>query len=212
MNVEIFYDLKQNTPEWFAVRAGIVTASEFHTVMAEGAKKGTKSLTREEYMYKLAGEIITGEHTEGYTNKDMERGHEMEPEARAFYAMVNPDVELKQVGFVKNHALKAGCSPDSLFDFGERKAALEIKTCKPHILGKYITADQFPPKYKPQCQGICWIAELEFVDLSVYWPKMPRFIKREYRDETYIREMATAVDTFNFELAGLTERIRRYGS
>jgi hypothetical protein len=39
---------------------------------------------------------------------------------------------------------------------------------------------------------------------------MPVFIKRAYRDETYISNMAAAVETFNAELAELVERIRKY--
>ncbi len=34
---------------------------------------------------------------------------------------------------------------------------------------------------------------------------------RVYRDEPYIKEMASEIDRFNDELAELVERIRRYG-
>src|SRR5690606_8321866 len=34
-------DVQQGTPEWFAARAGIPTASEFSTVMSEGRADGT---------------------------------------------------------------------------------------------------------------------------------------------------------------------------
>ena len=54
-------------------RAGIPTASEFHTVMAKG-KGWRKPNTRKTYLLKLAGEIITGEPMESFTNAHMERG------------------------------------------------------------------------------------------------------------------------------------------
>ena len=62
-------------------RMGIPTASQFATVLAKGEGK-----TRRTYMMKLAGEIITGEPMESFSNEHTERGHEMEPEARDLYA------------------------------------------------------------------------------------------------------------------------------
>lgn len=203
MSIEIF-DFEQGTPEWFKCRMGIPTASEFSTVMASG-KGGGESKTRKTYMLKLAGELLTGELMESYTNVHMERGKVMEDEARSFYAFMH-DAEPERVGFVRNGA--KGCSPDSLIG---HNGALEIKTALPHILGELILKDQFPPEHKAQTQGVLWVTEREFIDLVVYWPKMPRFVKRAYRDEPYIKEMSAAVDQFNAELAELVEKLRRYG-
>ena len=63
-----------------------------------------------------------------------------------------------------------------------------------------------------QCQGALWIAEREWIDIGCYWPKLPLFVKRAYRDEDYIRTLADAVDRFNDELGETVERIRRYGA
>src|SRR5258708_4194162 len=106
--MEIF-DCEQNTPEWFKARMGIPTASEFSTVMASG-KDGGESKTRKTYMYKLAGEIVTGEPMEAYSNSHMERGKIMEDEARDFYCFTR-NAEAQRIGFVRNGA--KGCSPDS---------------------------------------------------------------------------------------------------
>src|SRR3954468_22659041 len=100
----------QGGPEWFAARAGIPTASEFHTVMAVGPKGG-KSATRVSYLNKLVGEIITGEPMASYSNADMERGKLMEDEARDLYAFT-ADIEPERVGFIRNG--DKGASPDSL--------------------------------------------------------------------------------------------------
>ena len=40
---------------------------------------------------------------------------------------------------------------------------------------------------------------------------MPPFIKRAYRDERYIADLAAAVSQFNDELAVVVEQIRAYG-
>lgn len=193
----------QNTPEWFAARAGIPTASEFHTVMASG-RSGGESKTRKTYLYKLAGELITGESTEGYTNAHMERGHVMEEDARRKYSFI-ADAEVQSVGFLRNG--DKGASPDGLI--GDR-GMFEAKSKLPHMLIDCLMRDDFPPEHKAQCQGALWVAEREWIDIVVYWPKLPLFVKRAYRDETYIASIATAVKAFNEELAEIVEKIRGY--
>lgn len=199
-------DCAQGTPEWFAARRGIPTASEFSTVMAKSTDGKTDGKTRRTYMLKLAGEILTGDLAEPYSNPFMERGKAMEAEARDLYAFVHDEEPLTSVGFVRSG--NKGCSPDSLI--GER-GVLEIKTALPHILIDRLLRDGFPPEHKAQCQGALWVTEREFVDIAVYWPKLPLFIKRAPRDEEYIRNLSSEVDRFNDELAATVEKIRRYG-
>ena len=120
-------DCEQGTPEWHAARLGIPTASEFKTLL--GIKKDAREkVTRRTYLLKLAGEIITGEPTESYSNDHMDRGKFMEAEARDLYSF-SCDADPQQVGFIRNG--QKGCSPDSLI--GD-KGMLEIKTKLPHLL------------------------------------------------------------------------------
>lgn len=195
---------EQGTEEWYRARAGIPTASEFSTVMASG-KGGGDSKTRRTYMFKLAGEIVTGELTDGFSNAHMERGKEMEPEARDLYSFMH-DADIEQVGFIRN-GLK-GCSPDSLIGVA---GMLEIKTKLPHLMIDVLLRDEFPSEHKAQCQGALWVAEREWIDIAVYWPKLPLFVKRAYRDEPYILGLSRAVLDFNEELHGIVERVRAYG-
>ena len=97
--MEVF-DIDQGGDAWFRARMGIPTASEFSTVLAKGVGGGD-SKTRRTYLYKLAGEIITGEPMESYSNSHMERGKAMEDEAREMYAFVT-GAEPQRVGFIKN--------------------------------------------------------------------------------------------------------------
>lgn len=202
-------DVEQGSEEWFLVRMGLPTASCFSDVMAQGKAKGEPSKTRRTYMLKLAGEIITGQPMEAYTNAHMERGKVMEEEARTVYQFTNP-VELQRVGFVKNRFGKhpVGCSPDSLLG---KNGALEIKTALPHILGGLCLADVFPSEHIPQCQGVLWVTEREWIDLTVYWPRMNAFIKRLYRDEIYIKQLAAGVARFSEELQEVVRKLRSYG-
>lgn len=200
MAVEIF-DCEQGTPEWYQCRLGIPTASEFATVLASG-RGGGESKTRRTYLYKLAGEILTEEPMYSYSNDHMERGKTMESEARDMYVFLT-DLELHQVGFIRNG--RKGCSPDSLIG---NDGMLEIKTKLAHLQCEVLDYDEFPAEHKAQCQGQLWVAEREWVDFVSYWPKLPIFAKRVFRDEAYIKKLAAEVDRFNNELADLVEKIR----
>ena len=197
------YDCEQGSEDWFRARMGIPTASEFGTVLAPRA--GSEGKMRRTYLHKLAGEIITGEPMERYGNAHMDRGHEMEAEARSLYAFMS-DADPTQIGFLRNG--QKGCSPDSLIgDAG----MLEIKTKLPHLLIDCILKDDFPAEHKAQCQGALWVAEREWVDIAVYWPRMPLFVKRAYRDEEYISKLSDAIDAFNADLVAVVDRIKAYG-
>jgi hypothetical protein len=198
-------DCDQGSPEWFAARAGIPTASEFHTVMAVGPKGG-KSVTRVDYLNKLAGEILTGEPMSSYSNGDMERGKLMEDEARDLYAF-QTGAELRRVGFIRNG--DKGASPDSLIGVN---GGLEIKSAAAHIQIKRLLADELPSEHRAQVQGSIWVAEREWWDFISYCPKLPLLIKRVYRDEAYITTLALAVELFNTELQQTVEYIRRRGA
>ncbi len=199
MSIEII-DCVQGETEWFAARMGIPTASEFSTVMAKGEGK-----TRRAYMLKLAGEILTGEPMESYTNANMERGKIMEDEARNLYSFIK-NIEPQRVGFIRNG--NKGCSPDSLIGANR---GLEIKTALPHIQIDRLIKDELPAEHKAQVQGSMWVAERDSWDFVSYWPKLPLFIKPVARDNGYIANLSGEVDRFNDELQAVVDRIRTYG-
>lgn len=200
--MEIF-TFDQRSEDWIRARLGLVTASEYHTVLAHG-KRGAPSVTRRTLMLKLLGERLTDEPAERYSNAHMERGRVMEDEARDLYCMVE-DVEPERVGFIRNG--ETGCSPDSLIG---TTGMVEIKTKLPHLQLDCLLRDQLPPEHRAQCQGQLWIAEREWVDLVSYWPGLPLFVKRVHRDEEYIKQLKVEVDTFNAELLELETRIKAY--
>lgn len=202
MTLEIL-DMEQRSEEWHLARLGLPTASEFKAILSKGRGK-EPSKTRLSYMRRLAGEIITGYPGETFESAAMVRGREMEDEARNFYKFMR-DAEPQYVGFIRNG--RKGCSPDSLLgDDG----MLEIKTQRADLLIETILKDQFPPEHKAQCQGQLWVAERQWLDLCVYWPGMPMFVKRIERDEKFIQELSTAVDAFNEELDAMVEKVRNY--
>ncbi len=188
---------EQNTEEWLRARLGIPTASRFKDVLAKGEGK-----TRKRYMLDLAGERLTNEPCESYSNVHMERGKTMEDEARALYAFMT-DLEADRVGFVRNG--DKGCSPDSLIG---SNGLLEIKTKLPALQIECILADKLPSEHVAQVQGALWVTEREWCDFVSYWPRLPLFVKRVHRDEDYIKNLAAEVARFNDELLEIIERIQ----
>lgn len=195
------FHCEQGTPEWFAIRGGIPTASNFAAVLAKGEGK-----TRKSYLYKLLAERFTGEPADNFQNDHMIRGREMEAEARDLYALTR-DVDLERVGFIRNGGV--GCSPDSLIgDDG----MLEIKTKMGHLLLEVLEADRLPPEHIAQVQGQLWVAEREFCDFVAYWPRLPLFVKRVTRDEEYIAKLSLELDRFCTDLDALTAKMVARGA
>jgi len=194
-----FHDVEQGSEEWFRLRAGRPTASNFKLLLAKGQGK-----TRATYMRKIAGEVITGAPAESFSNHHMDRGREMEAEALLLYSITS-DFEPQRVGFATNE--QAGCSPDALIG---NDGLVEIKTALPHILIEHIERDDFPPDHVAQCQGQLWVTGRQWIDIAVYWPGMPLFVKRAERDEEYTANLANEVKKFNQETADLVDRIKAY--
>lgn len=201
MTMQIIRDLEQGSDEWLAIRMGIVTMSNMSALLVNG--KGEEGFGAEafSYMNTLIGERITQEIADPFTgNRHTERGHELEPKARALYE-AQTDLSCEQVAIILNHG--CGYSPDSLVgDDGLN----EIKTKLPKYQVELILSDDVPKEHLAQCQGGLWVSDREWIDFISYWPGMPLFVKRLHRDETMIRKMAERVKTF-YEI--LEDRMNR---
>jgi len=212
---EFFYDVQQGSEQWFELRRGIPTASEFQTILANG--KG-----RQSYLYKLAGEILTGKVSEATFKPSlaMERGKTMEAEARDHYARTN-FLDVQQVGFVRRKLKSgryAGCSPDSLIDTAEggaatERAVLEIKTMRPDLMIAAREAKkhtEIPSEHVAQVMGSLWITGYRRADLLTFYEGMPfSFLVSAFRDEAYIKELEQAVEAFDADLDALVRRMKK---
>jgi hypothetical protein len=194
-------DCEQGDDAWRAARAGIATASAMSQLLARGQGK-----TRASYQFKLIGEVFTGEPAEGFTNSHTERGHLLEGEAREIYAAI-AEGEVMQCGFIRNHddIGGVGYSPDALVG---SEGLAEIKTKLPHLQAELLLADRVPPEHMAQIQCGLWVSERRWLDFVSYWPGMPLFVKRVYRDEAYIQNMRSEVIAFYAEMQSKIERIR----
>lgn len=189
-------NMPQGSPEWLAARLGRVTMSELKALLVKGKGPGGLGAGAITYMHQLIGERITGEQAEPFQgNAHTRRGHELEGVARALYCDATGEPQPQEVGLILNH--EVGYSPDSLVG---ANGLLEIKTKLPKFQIEVLLNGEIPDEHIPQCQGGLWVSEREWIDFVSYWPGMPLFIKRAYRDEVMIRKIAERVEAFYEEM------------
>ena len=188
--------MPQGSPEWLAARLGRVTMSELKALLVNGKGPGGLGTGAITYMHQLIGERMTGELAESFQgNAHTKRGQELESVARSLYRDMTGAPKPKEVGLILNH--NVGYSPDSLIG---RNGLLEIKTKLPKFQIEVLLSREIPDEHVPQCQGGLWVSEREWIDFVSYWPGMPLFVKRAYRDEALIRTIAERVDAFHEEM------------
>jgi hypothetical protein len=199
--MQIITNVEQGTQEWLNLRLGIATASEFECLMVNGKGEGGFGVGAFTYMDTLIGERITGEAADPFSgNRHTERGHELEAVARNLYRE-QCEVETSDCGIILNHG--AGYSPDSLVG---ANGLAEVKTKLPKFQVGVILQNEVPKDHIAQCQGGLWLSEREWIDFVSFWPGMPLFIKRMYRDEAYIRKLSQRMKDF-YEI--MDERMNR---
>lgn len=198
----IALDFQQGTEAWRAARCGIPTASNFDKIVTT---TGAPSKQREKYLYQLAGERVTGRTEESYQNGAMQRGIEMEAEARSLYELIN-DVQIAQVGICYPDEQRLfAASPDGLVG---QVGLIEIKCPLIYTHVGYLIAGVLPTEYFQQIQGQLLVTGAEWVDFISYYPGLRTLIVRMARDEEFLKKLAAELLKFCAELDVLAERIR----
>ncbi|MCK5605058.1 YqaJ viral recombinase family protein [Candidatus Pacearchaeota archaeon] len=194
----IIENFEQGSPEWFAARVGIPSASVFDKLITS---KGALSTSRQKLIYKLAGEKVLGEKEEGYSNGAMQRGIELEPEARSLFELITGK-EVKEVGLCYYDERKdRSCSPDGLVGTGMTlMEGLEIKCPELATHVEYLMGNKLPTKYFAQVQGSMYITGLEKWYFMSYFPSMKPLIIEIVRDEIWIAKLSKALDDLVVEL------------
>lgn len=208
----IIDDIDQASEEWFKIKAGVPGASSFNRIVTP---KGNPSDSRQEYLYELAGERISGYQEEGYTSYDMRKGLEMEPEARLCYEYVTGDI-VKQVGFVfKDESRTVGCSPDGLIfdpdDLDDPVCGLEIKCGKMKTHVKQLLTEGFPSDKFQQIHGSMWVCGFHSWEFIAYHPGMPEFRLTVRRDYNFTSSLEFEIEGFLQELDEVYNELKRKG-
>lgn len=112
-------EVAQGSPEWLAMKMGVISASNADKVVAKRDSAG-----RATYMASLISQICSCVIPEEMSYKAMEHGKLYEPAARDALSVALGFVGIKELPFMyMDDSLRVGVSPDGVFD----KTIVEIK-------------------------------------------------------------------------------------
>ena len=149
------------------------------------------------YLHQLVAERLTGLSTEHYVTDDMQRGIDMEAEARSLYELRN-DCLVDEVGFIMHPTIPyCGASPDGVIG---SDGLIEIKCPRPERHVSTLLTNMAPADYLPQmylqmaCTGAKWC---DFVSFCSAMPEHVRIaVVRVQRDEERIAQMEQEIEKF----------------
>lgn len=162
MSPIIHRDFEQQSPEWFAIKAGKWSASKAAVTMGGLDTAGLSSLIKD-----IAWERVYGETDAGFRSSAMERGNVLEPESREYYEFIK-GVTVETVGFIEHGCIpNVGWSPDGIYG----KGAIEAKNPLHKAWMEVKRTGKVPSEYRWQTKWGMWVGELDFLDFVCYHPK-----------------------------------------
>lgn len=185
-------DLEQRSPEWYAARCGIVTASAVGALLTPTLKVADNDHSRG-LTALLVAERITGHVEPTYQSDDMLRGELDEPVARDLYS--EHYSAAYESGFMvrDDWGFRIGFSPDGLV--GEN-GLIEVKSRRQKKHLQTILADEVPPENMAQLQCGLLVSGRLWIDYVSYCGGMPLYVKRVFPDMKWFAAILAAVSKF----------------
>lgn len=196
------YNFEQRSDEWYAIRRGKITASNAETIIANG--KGLET-----YIYNLMAEYYSSAEKENYINADMQRGIDLEPEAKIEFQFYT-GLDIKEVGCVElNEYILA--SPDGLIgDDG----LIEIKCPNDSIYFKLLLSNNIKPEYIAQMQMQMYVTDRQYCYFVSYNPNFEKslYIKKINRDKEMIDKLKKGLERGTELIKEIKENFRKVGT
>ena len=197
------------------IRRGIPSASNFGKLLTNTMKNGHygKSTQRKSYVNELiAGRF--GAQKEQWQNEHMERGIEMESNARDMYELLTGNT-VQEVGLCfKDEERAYSASPDGLVgDDG----LLEIKCPTPGVHVSYSLGGEVPAAYRQQVLGQLFVTGREWLDFMSYHPDVQDdgagndpsvFIVRVYPDVDFFSDLESVLKEVSEEVQAGVNQLR----
>ena len=201
--------MQQRSDEWFSARCGKFTASGAKDLLTSG-RGGKPSVTRSDYIARVACERMTGQVIPGPTSYAMERGKELEPDGLTAYEMVM-GCDVQQAGFVA-HPDKpfAGCSPDGLIG---SDGLVEIKCPLSHAKHlDYLRNGTQATEYAAQVHMQLLCTDRQWCDVFSYHPEFPNHVQlartRVHRDAEWDEKLNAALDAGEADVLEILEELQ----
>lgn len=199
--------LEQGSQAWLEARAGSLGSSQVADALAK-TQRGW-GVSRSNIRAQLVRERLTGKPTETFCSAAMQRGKDLEPQARAMYCF-QKGYEVTEEAIIKHPLIEGShCSPDGLCnDIG----MLEIKCCGDARHYEILQGDDPEDRYIKQCRWQMAVTGRAWVDLAYFnpdWPaEMQMVIHRIDRDEGDLAAMEDEVRKFLAEVTAAEEKLR----
>ena len=198
----IEHDVAQRTAAWHALRAGRVNGSTAKAVLAKVGKG--EAASRRDLRVQLALERVLGTSCDDSTfvNSDMQRGIDLEPEARAAYEMATGRV-VGEIGFVSSTRQSIGYSPDGAI--GDYEGLVEIKVPRAATHWGYLQHGGTGLHSAQLTHALHVCHDVPWVDFVSYDPRFPPALQLVITHVTRamldLDGYATALDLFLSEVA-----------
>jgi hypothetical protein len=168
----IYENIIQQTPEWFELKKGRMSAS--HATAIGNCGKGLETYCRQ-----IVKDMII--ERQQFTNKDIERGNILEPVARIAYEF-EYGCQVKQVGFIA-YSDFVGYSPDGLVS---DDGLIELKARNDEIHFGLLLGDHVDSSAIWQMNMGMLISGRKWCDFGSYNPnfKQSLFVKKFYPDQS----------------------------
>lgn len=177
----VFVDVEQGTPEWLALRSGVLTCSDFDKIVTPKRLEPSSQLAT--YIASKAAEAYMGHVADEYQSSHMAWGVLYENEARAYYQMVTGR-ETTRPGFIfLDDERLVGGSPDAFMP--DLDTGVEIKCPTPEVHTRYLLNGVMPAEYICQVQGLMWVTGCTTWDFMSYHPELPAFLITVPRDDAF---------------------------
>lgn len=216
--------IDQRSEEWFAERAGKITASRMHDVMAfskgegvfksgprAGQPRGGEPLkARTDYAHQLAAERITGRPRKQIKAAALQWGQDVEPAAVAAYQAETGEI-VELCGFITHPAHDfIGASPDF---FVGTDGGGEVKCPESTEVHLTTLLCGLPPEHIEQIQGGLWVTGRKWWDFVSYNPEFPAdlriYIQRVERDDKYIAQLETHCLSLQAEVEAILSQLQQ---
>lgn len=200
----IRYDVEQKSAEWYALRAGKLTASQASKLITPTGKLSTQ------YRSEIGRIIAEGKgwqdpEDEGVETYWMAQGMTVEPEARCWLE-VERDIVLEQCGFISSDDKMIGFSPDAYYLEAPHLIPVEIKCPKPSTHIKWLLEGGVPTEHRPQVHFGLVVTGAPYSIFMSYNPNVEPLIEVVQRDE-FTTALEGYIQTYKADLATAWEQI-----
>lgn len=138
---EYYFNIDQKSAEWFEIKHGKVGGTRAKELFVK-----TDTL-----FYKLLSEHVEPfdeDFEEGYSSEAMERGGELEPQARIELGKYL-GLEFLECGWIQSNSTLLGISPDGITSDFTIQCEIKCPQAVAHL--KMCVKDEIPLEYIPQC-------------------------------------------------------------